>query len=281
MDARVEFPQTSLSAAEDRAPRHAGDRVTALFALALVPPLAVALYESGGAFAMPLVGALAVAGLWTLLFSRLRGRPLSRHFIVVATVFALLTPPGVPLWQALLALSFGVVVGEQIFGGRGYSFLHPAAAALAFLFFSFPASTTGQANSLPIAAAVLPGATLLLATGLVSWRILLGVAVGLVGWLALKGFSHPWDSMLTSALALGVVFLVCEPVAAAATNPGRWAYGLLAGMLIVILGEAGAGPGSASAAVFAALLGSIFAPLIDRIVVLVNVNRRRRRRWPT
>ena len=89
------------------------------------------------------------------------------------------------------------------------------------------------------------------------------------------------QSASTSSLALGVVYLVCEPTGAAATNPGRWAYGLLAGMLIVILGEAGRGIGSTAAVVFAALLGSVFAPLIDRIVIRINVNRRRRRQWPT
>ena len=87
--------------------------------------------------------------------------------------------------------------------------------------------------------------------------------------------------MPPSGLALGAVYLVSEPTSAAATNPGRWAYGLLVGMLIVVLGEAGPGIGSTAAVVFAALLGSVFAPLIDRVVVSLNVKRRRRRQWPT
>src|SRR5690606_7015319 len=157
------------------------------------------------------------------------------------------------VWQALLALSFGVVVGEQVFGGRGYSFLHPAVAALAFLFFSFPATTGEQSDSWLVAAAVLPGVLLLLATGLISWRILLSVAIGFAGWMILKGLGLPSGAVLTSSLALGAVYLVCEPTSAAATNPGRWAYGLLVGMLIVILGEAGEGIGSTGAVVFAAL----------------------------
>lgn len=284
MDARVAFPQTSLSAAErpGHLPRRwRGDRVTALFALALVPPLAVALHETGGGIAPLLFGALAVAGFWTWLFSRLRGRAFNWHFVVAAAVLSLLAPPGVPLWQALLAVSFGTVIGEQVFGGRGYSFLHPAAAGLAFLFFSFPTSTAGQANSLAGVLAVLPGALLLLATRAISWRVLAGFSAGLVLWLALKGFPVSWQAVVTAPLALGLVFLVCEPVSAASTNAGRWAFGVLAGILAVLLGTAGAGIGSPSAIVFSALLASIFAPLVDRVAILANVNRRRSRKWPT
>lgn len=284
MDARLEFPQTTLAASGWRAhlPRRwTGDRVTTVFTLALAFPLAAMLYERGGALLPLLAGALAVAVGWTILFTRLRGRDMNWHAVPVAIIFTLLVPPAVPLWQALLALSFGVVVGEQVFGGRGYSFLHPAVAALAFLFFSFPDATLEEVDFPWVTLAVVPGTVLLLATGLVSWRILLAAVIGFAGWASLKGLGLPWEMVPSTALALGVIHLVCEPTSAAATNPGRWAYGLFTGALIVILGEAGQGVGSAAAVVFAALLGSIFAPLIDRIVVLVNVKRRRQRQWPT
>lgn len=284
MDAKVEFPQTPLAASARRThlPRRwTGDRVTTVFTLALAFPLAATLYERGGVLLPLLAGALIVAMGWTLLFTRLRGKAMNWHAVPTAIVFSLLVPPSVPLWQALLALSFGIVVGEQVFGGRGYSFLHPAVAALAFLFFSFSGATLDQENSQLVAIAVLPGTILLLASGLISWRILLAAAIGFAGWMALKGLAPPVGEVLTSSLALGIVYLVCEPTSAAATNPGRWAYGLLIGMLVVILGEAGPGVGSTGAVVFAALLGSVFAPLIDRVVVLGNINRRRRRQWPT
>lgn len=283
MDAKVEFPQIMLSAAGQPAhlPRRwTGDRVTIVFVLALVFPLAAALYQTGGGLVPLLAGSLAVTVCWTLLFSRLRRRVMNWYAVPTAIIFALMVPPSVPLWQAMMALSFGVVVGEQVFGGRGYSFIHPAVAGLAFLFFSFPGSAASPAQFTLVTAAGAAGAVLLLVSGLISWRILLAVVIGLFGWLALKGLHQPWDAVLTSSLALGVVYLVCDPVCAASTNPGRWAYGLLVGVLIVILGAAGGGIGSTTAVVFAAMLGSIFAPLIDRTAVLVNARRRRRRAWP-
>src|SRR5690606_16685836 len=155
-----------------------------------------------------LAGSLFVAVGWTLLFTRLRGKDMNWHAVPTAIVFALLVPPDVPLWQALLSLSFGLVFGEQVFGGRGYAFLNPAVAALAFLFFSFPAASLGEANSPAVAAAVVPGAILLLAAGLVSWRILLAAALGFAGWVALKGLGLPQPEMLTASLALGLVHLV-------------------------------------------------------------------------
>jgi Na+-transporting NADH:ubiquinone oxidoreductase subunit B len=283
MDARVElprdFPQAELSASRRSVHlpgRWTPDRLTIVFSLALLPPLAVTLAERGGFFLLPLAASLALALAWTGLFAWTRGRAMGWNAIPAAAVFALLVPPDMPLWQALMALSFGVVVGEQIFGGHGYSFLDPPTAALAFLLFSFPGAAEAP-NSPAVALAALAGGALLLATGLASWRVLLGAAAGLFAWLAVKGYAPPFGEELTSALALGMVYLVAEPVSAAATNPGRWAYGLLAGMLVVLLGAAGAGPGSTASVVFAALLAGTFAPLIDRIVILLNVRQRRRR----
>ena len=77
------------------------------------------------------------------------------------------------------------------------------------------------------------------------------------------------------ALAFGLVFLIGHPVAAAATNAGRWIYGALAGGLIALFSQGGTD--FAEAVVFASLMASIFAPLIDHLVGLGHAARRRRR----
>lgn len=280
MDVQTLFPQVRLAAMTRQVTGQRYwrlERDTILLLLSLSLPVAAAVFQSAGAIAPLLGGSLVVAIGLTALFARVRGREMNWFCIVTAATFSLIVPPATPLWQALLALGFGIVVAEQIFGGRGYGFLHPAVAALAFLFFSFPGAAAGPVDLTLVAAAVIPGTILLLATGLISWRVLSGVIIGGLGLLAVATPGLSWDSLLAPSLAVGVVFLVCDPVSAASTNAGRWLYGLLVGALVIILGSSGDGIASPATIVFAALLGSIFAPLIDRVVILLNVQRRRRR----
>jgi Na+-transporting NADH:ubiquinone oxidoreductase subunit B len=48
------------------------------------------------------------------------------------------------LWQVAVGISFGVVIGKEIFGGTGMNILNPALAARAFLFFAYPAQISGD-----------------------------------------------------------------------------------------------------------------------------------------
>lgn len=253
-----------------------GDRVTAMLLVALLAPLAAALAERGAAMLPGIVLAGFLALAWQALFARLRRRAFGFDGLVAALAFALMLSPATPLWQQALALSFGVVMGEQIFGGRGRNFLSPAVVALAFLLFSFPGEAPPPTGTAFAAAALLGGA-ILAATGLLSWRVVAGVVLGIVCASLLTGGLPDARLALSGSLVFGIVFLAGDPVAAAATNPGRWAYGGLVGALVVVLGHAGSGPGSLHAIVFAALLGGVFAPLIDRIFIEANIRRRRAR----
>lgn len=189
-------------------------------------------------------------------------------------ILAVLVPASVPLWQLGLALSFGLVMGDLVFGGRGRGFLSPAAVGLAFLLFSFSVGA-GSAPGTATAVAAMAGGALMLAAGLLSWRVVAGFSAALIAQ-SLSLPQQEFKPLLPSAtLILGLVFLIGDPVAAACTNAGRWAYGLLAGGLVVLLGNAGGG--ILSSVVFAALLASIFAPLIDQAVIWANVRRRARR----
>lgn len=251
------------------------NRLTAAYLLALLPALSCALYLHGAALLPSLVLSVVVALFWQGLFCRLRGRPFGADGVITGVCFALLISAEVSLAQQALALSFGVVIGEQVFGGRGLNFLNPAIVALAFAHFNDPAAL-GQGSDPAMAVAALVGGLWLLALGVVSIRVLIGIALGMACTYGLvNGSSGDWLLLCSSSVVFGSVFLVGDPVAAAATNPGRWAYGLLCGALIVLLGQAT--PGSTYALVFAALLSSTFAPLTDRVVIALNVYRRRRR----
>lgn len=250
--------------------------VTLLQAAALLPPLLVAAAERGSAM-LPVLGvALLVTLVWDIAFALLRTNALNWHNLTTALILTVLIPVDVPLWQMGLAASFGVVIGEQVFGGRGFGFLSPSVAALVFLVFSFPGTALIDANHW-IALATVPGACLLFATGLNSWRVFVALAAG-VGIASLATGGIPDLVPTVSALAFGAVFLIADPMASASTNVGRWLYGLLVGGLSVLFSIAPNGEVTSSALVFAALLGSLFAPLLDHLAVLSFARRRRARR---
>ena len=84
-----------------------------------------------------------VGGFWEVLFAIKRGHEINEGFFVSSVLFALSLPPSIPLWQAALGISFGIVLGKEVFGGTGKNFLNPALAGRAFLFFAYPAQMSG------------------------------------------------------------------------------------------------------------------------------------------
>ncbi len=79
-----------------------------------------------------------------MLFAIVRKHEINEGFFVTSILFALIVPPTLPLWQAALGISFGVVIAKEIFGGTGRNFLNPALAGRAFLFFAYPAQISGD-----------------------------------------------------------------------------------------------------------------------------------------
>lgn len=245
--------------------------VTALQALALAPPLVVAIGERGFHTFQILAAAAITALVWEAVFALLRRKSLSAHGLTTAMIVTVFAPADLLLWQLSIAVTLGVVLGELVFGGRGFGFLSAAAASLALLSISFPGLALSE-PTLAVAAAGLPGAALLMAAGLLSWKIVVAVPAGivLVG-LAAGATLDPVAFVI--GLTFGLAFLIGDPIAAASTGPGRWAYGLLAGGLVALFG----GPSDPAAIVSAAVLASVFAPLIDHLAVLASARTARRR----
>ncbi len=86
-----------------------------------------------------------VGGFWEVLFAIVRGHEVNEGFFVTSILFALTCPPDLPLWMVAMGISFGVVIGKEIFGGTGKNFLNPALTGRAFLFFAYPAYMSGDA----------------------------------------------------------------------------------------------------------------------------------------
>lgn len=222
-----------------------------------------------------LVTALLVTLFWELSFALIRGRNPGWHGITTALIFVVLAPETVPLWQVVLALSFGTLLGELIFGGRGFGFLNAAAVSLAFLVFSFP--QTELSMHTPVAAyACLPGAALLLSGGVISWRVIVATLATVLILIGLSDPSLP-PTYVAPALVFVLIFMICDPVAASVTTGGRWLYGMLVGFLIVLFNTGSNLEFSTESLIFATLLGTIFAPLLDDIIVRLNIRKRRRR----
>ncbi len=84
-----------------------------------------------------------VGGLWEGFFAAVRGHEIAEGFLVTGILYALILPPTIPLWMVAVGVSFGVVVGKELFGGTGMNILNPALTARIFLFFAFPQKMTG------------------------------------------------------------------------------------------------------------------------------------------
>ncbi len=112
---------------------------------------------SAGAFVhgllyfLPLaVGCYLAARSVELIFALVRREQLGPGSWVLALVFALILPPATPVWQAMLAMAFGVVMGKEVFGGTGRNLVHPVLLAWAFLFVTYPETLSGDAIWVPV-----------------------------------------------------------------------------------------------------------------------------------
>ena len=131
--------------------------------------------------------------------------------------------------------------------------------------------------------AILIGAVILLWTGIASWRIMLSVfaggylmgllfnLIGLNAYLDIPAYYH----LLMGGFAFGAVFMATDPVTGSQTNTGKYIYGLLIGVMAVLIRVVN--PGYPEGMMLSILLMNAVAPLIDYYVVQANIRRRTRR----
>lgn len=251
------------------------DTVAWVIVATLLPTLAVLLLQQGVPAATRIATVMAVMVAWQLVFRIVAGVPMSPIVAVHAVAIAVLAPGDLAVWQLVLAVSFGTVIGELVFGGWGRNFLNGAVVTLAFLFVSFPVVRHAPAG-VWIAIASVPAAAMLLATGILSWRVLASSLAALAATTLLLGQGID-STMALGGVAFGLVFLAGDPVSSPSTPSGRVVYGALVGFLTAFLGHDFGVSGAPQAIVFATLMASIFAPLIDHGAIAVWSRRRRSR----
>jgi Na+-transporting NADH:ubiquinone oxidoreductase subunit B len=99
----------------------------------------------GACFFVPIYATVfIVGGFWEVLFASIRKHEINEGFFVTSVLFALTLPATIPLWQAALGITFGIVIAKEIFGGTGRNFLNPALSGRAFLYFAYPAQISGD-----------------------------------------------------------------------------------------------------------------------------------------
>jgi Na+-transporting NADH:ubiquinone oxidoreductase subunit B len=278
----------------------------------------------GAAYFLPIyMTTFIVGGIWEVLFASIRGHEVNEGFFVTSVLFALCCPPDLPLWMVAMGISFGIVIGKEVFGGTGKNFLNPALTGRAFLYFAYPAYMSGDAvwsavdgytgaTMLSAASAkgvvaleqtatwtqsfigtiqgsigetstlaILMGAALLLITKIASWRIISGVLIGSALLAALFNnidstnpmFALPfyWHWVI-GGFAFGAIFMATDPVSAAMTNTGKFWYGMLIGVMVILIRVVN--PAFPEGMMLAILFANLFAPLMDHFVVNANIKRR-------
>lgn len=287
----------------------------------------------GAVYFLPIYGVIfIVGGFWEVLFAMIRGHEINEGFFITSILLALIVPPTLPLWQAALAVTFGVVVAKEIFGGTGRNFLNPALAGRAFLFFAYPAQISGDtvwtaadgfSGATPLSQwavggdhqlvntmtnqpiswmdafignvpgsigevstlMILIGGAVILFAHIASLRIVAGVMVGMIAMSAVFNmigsdtnplFAMPWYwHLVLGGFAFGMIFMATDPVSASFTDKGKWAYGILIGVMCVLIRVAN--PAYPEGMMLAILFANLFAPLFDYLVVQANIKRRKAR----
>lgn len=283
-------------------------------------------FVQGAAYFLPIYAVtFIVGGFWEVLFAMVRKHEINEGFFVTSVLFSLILPPSIPLWQVALGISFGVVIGKEVFGGTGKNFLNPALVGRAFLFFAYPAQMSGDAvwtavdgysgaTALSLAAAggiesvvgqgatwldaflgfeqgsigetstlaIFLGGAVLLLTRIAAWRIVAGVMLGMIGLSFLFNligsatnpmFAMPWYwHLVLGGFAFGMIFMATDPVSASMTDTGKWVYGCVIGIMVVLIRVIN--PAFPEGMMLAILFANLCAPLIDHFVVQANIKRR-------
>jgi len=164
-----------------------------------------------------------VGFLWEIIFAVVRKHPINEGFLVTGLLFPLTLPPTMPLWQVAVGISFGVVIGKEVFGGTGRNILNPALTGRAFLFFAYPAKMSGDAvwtvvDSVKTGAVdALSGATPLSIAGLAGAQEKIEAMLGTAGYPFAKLLLglYPGSVGATSALLCfaGAALLVAVGIA--------------------------------------------------------------------
>lgn len=219
-------------------------------------------------------------------------------------LLALTLPPNFSLSAIAIGSIVAIGLGKQIFGGLGYNIFNPALVGRAFLQAAFPVQITtwlkpnfavdSVTSATPLAAfkfdkiftdtvlmaignvggslgetsaiAVLVGGILLIAVGIVNWRIPLSMIIGMlvfggIFWLINPLNPTPVFHIFAGSFLFGAMFMATDWVTSPITNKGMWIFGLGISLVLVVIRIYGGLP---EGVMYSILFMNGFVPLINR-----------------
>lgn len=149
-------------------------------------------------------------------------------------------------------------------------------SSLADMVLGFIPGSVGETSVIAIAI----GAVILLWTGIASWKTMLSVFVGGIAMALIFAVTGKtpiswYEHIVLGGFCFGAVFMATDPVTSARTETGKYIYGLLVGIMAVVVRVLN--PGYPEGMMLAIFFGNMFAPLIDYCVVQSNISKRAKR----
>lgn len=180
---------------------------------------------------------------------------------------------GDQVWVAVDGFTGATALSEAATSGVG-----GITATWSDMFMGWQPGSMGETSTI----AALLGAAYLISTGIGSWRIMLGCLIGLVvmsfTFNAIGSETNPMFAvpahyhLVMGSFAFAAVFMATDPVSAAMTNTGRWIYGILIGLMGVMIRVVN--PAYPEGWMLSILFMNAFAPTIDYFVLKSNIKRR-------
>lgn len=221
--------------------------------------------------------------------------------LLTAFLLAISLPINTPIWLIVLSVSFAIFFGKMLYGGLGMNIFNPAMVGYVFAIISFPALISEHSakmlnfidifNNVDVISSATPldvlrnqkipihpdkhmilinilwmiGWLFLAIINYLDWRIsistIIGATITTMIFSTLKSNVYVFDQLIFGAVIFTATFIATDPVTAATSKKGRIIYGLLIGVLLILIRQLGNYPDGAA---FAILLANALVPIIDQ-----------------
>jgi len=280
-------------------------KIMYIVVIALAFPTAAAIYFYGYYSIILIVVSVAVAVLTEFIIKKLRRKRfvMDGSAVITGLLFALVLPPRLPIWMAVVGAAFAIAIAKEAFGGLGYNIFNPALVGRAFLSVCFPREMTTwvlptyfnmdavtgpsplsesfsyQVDRLDMYRDLLFGnisgsmgetsALLIIAGGIIllAFRIIdWRIPLFYIGTVALGSFLVGQDvayQLLAGGLMIGAFFMATDYATSPVTGNGRIIFAVGLGILTVLFRNYGPMPEGVA---FSILIMNAFTPLIDKYI---------------